>query len=120
MASKNSKTDILVIVLGFSIIGLLAKNTAVVWGAVSVGVLSLLSPKIEAGILWVWNKIAHVMGWVMSKVLLGIVFYVFLLPLSILKRLFSSTDSLKLKRPDNTIWVTRNHKYVREDVTELF
>jgi hypothetical protein len=98
----------------------LAKNNAVIWAALSVGILSLASPAIERGVLWIWNKIAHVMGWFMSKLLLGAVFYVFLFPLSVLKRIFSSDDSLKLKRPAGTMWVTRDHKYIKEDVIELF
>jgi hypothetical protein len=122
MASvKNTKTDLLVIVLGFSIIGLLAKNNIVIWCAVGAGVLALMFSWFETGLLWLWNKIAHVMGQVMSKVLLGVVFYVFLFPLSVLKRIFSQTDSLRLKRPEeSTVWVTRNHKYIKEDLTELF
>lgn len=119
-ATKNSKTDILVIVLGFTIIGLLSHKPVIIWLAVLAGVLALSSAVIEGWILFVWHKLAEIMGWVMSKILLGIVFYVFLLPLSLLKKMSGSKDALQLKAPENSVWVSRDHLYTSDDMSQPF
>lgn len=118
--TKNSKSDILVIVLGFTIIGLLANNHWVIWSVVSIGIIALFSPNFEGFILFIWHKISQGMGWVMSKLLLGTVFYLVLTPLSVLKRMSGSTDSLKLKKPKDSVWVSRNHIYIKDDLIEPF
>ena len=118
--TKNSKSDILVIVLGFTIIGLLVNNHWVIWSVVSVGVVALFSPHFESFILFIWHKISQGMGWIMSKLLLGTVFYLVLTPLSFLKRISGSTDSLKLKKPEGSVWVSRNHSYTKDDLIESF
>lgn len=120
MKSANNKETILVILTGFTVIGLLIHNNAIITAGVIISVLSLISAKAEKWIVFLWLKMAHVLGWVNSKILLSIVFYIFLTPLSLLKKLLSSTDSLKLKQPENTNWVNREHQFTKTDLEETF
>jgi hypothetical protein len=116
----NNKETILVILTGFTIIGLLIHNNTVIAAGVIISVLSLVSVIVEKWIVFLWLKFAHILGWVNSRILLSVVFYVFLTPLSLLKKLFSSTDSLKLKQPQNTTWVNRGHVFTKDDLEETF
>lgn len=120
MPAGSKKTDLLVIVIGFTIIGLLVHNQVIIWSVITIAILSLSFKWFEDAVLWIWNKIAHVMGWVMSKLLLGIAFYLFLVPLSFLKKISGSRDSLQLKNNKGTTWVERNHTFSREDIIDSF
>src|ERR1035437_7355787 len=106
---KNNKSDngssILVIVTGFVLLGLLLKKASLIWAGARVGVLSLASETIQGWIIYLWFRLAHILGWINSRILLTVVFYLFLTPLSFFKKVFSSEDSLKLKKPKNSLWV---------------
>ncbi len=49
--------------------------------------LGLLLPKILGPIHWVWMKFAEALGWVNSRILLSIVFYLIFTPIGWLMRL---------------------------------
>src|SRR5262245_49456605 len=100
---------ILSIVLGLSVIFLFTRNedypTANKFLPPAIVVLSaigLLSPYLTEKIHRLWMGIAHVMGSIMSKVILTILFYAFLFPIAMLARLFSKGDSLQLKKTTGT------------------
>jgi len=117
---QNNRSTILVIVVGFTLLGLLSHKTGLIWTGCCVGILALASSIIEHWIVWVWNKIAHILGTINSKLLLTLTFFLILVPLSLLKKLFSKTDSLKLKQPTDTMWTIRDHQYTKEDLQETF
>ncbi|MEM6963682.1 MAG: SxtJ family membrane protein [Bacteroidota bacterium] len=90
------------------------------WVSLSVGVLSLMSSAIMDGITWVWFKFAHVLGnYVTGPLLLGIVFFLVLFPISIFARLFGK-DHLMKKRRDGSYFVERNHAYSTEDIENIW
>ena len=125
--NREKKVEaILVIVLGFLIIffgfkyfkGVQYDWMLYVSGV--VGVLSMMSDTIMNGITWVWFKIAEVMGtYVMGPLLLGIVFFLILFPISVLARIFSK-DDLMLKRRDDTYFVDRSHAYSAKDIENIW
>lgn len=118
--NSDGKGTILVIVTGLVLLGLVFKNNALIWAGIVISIVSMLSVKIESLIIHAWMKLAFVLGWINSRILLTIIFYLFLVPLSLLKRLFSSQDPLKLKKPENSLWIIRDHEYTKEDMEEPF
>src|ERR1051326_3476258 len=50
--------------------------------------IGVASPWLTQKIAWVWLKFSEGLGFVMSKVILSIVFFLFLLPLSLIYKLF--------------------------------
>lgn len=116
----NNTSSILVIVMGLCVFELLFKNGIFIRTGVGIGILSLLSKKIESLIVYLWFKLAFVLGFINSKILLSLVFYVFLVPLATLKKIFSSENSLKLKKPETSLWIHRDHEYEKGDITEPF
>ena len=125
--NREKKVEaILVIVLGFLILFFgfrYFKGASYDWMLyVSgvVGVLSMMSDTIMDGITWVWFKIAEVMGtYVMGPLLLGIVFFLILFPISVLARIFSK-DDLMLKRRDDSYFVDRSHAYTAKDIENIW
>jgi len=55
--------------------------------AVFIGT-ALVIPIVLKPIYVVWMKLSHVLGWINTKILLSIVFYLIFLPIGILMRLF--------------------------------
>ncbi len=86
--------------------------------AVGVGVASFFPP-LERLIVWIWEKIAMVLGWINTKIILSVVFFIFLTPFGILSRIFSK-NSLQLKNDSNTTFVERNHTYSKKDLENIW
>lgn len=90
------------------------------WVSLIVGVLSMMSDTVMNGITMVWFKFAEFLGnYITGPILLGVVFFLILFPISILARIFS-TDNLMRKRRDDSYYVERNHAYVTEDIENIW
>lgn len=88
--------------VGFTIFGLLflwkEKPVApyLLYVAVAFLVSGLILPRILAPIEWLWMKIAHALGYVMTRVLLTITFYLAITPMGLLMKVMGK-DLLNLK-----------------------
>lgn len=121
--TKQTEADklksLLVIVLGFLLLYILFGSRTFLYISAVVGVASLMSSHAKNGILWLWDKIALVLGWINTRILLGIVFYLFLFPIAVIFRL-STKNPLQLKNDEESIYGTRNHKYTRDDLENIW
>lgn len=90
--------------------------------SVALGLIGMFSRDLTAKISWAWLKLGEMMGAVMSKVILSIIFFGFLFPLALLSRLFSGNkNTLQLKKgSEPSYYFTRNHKYLPEDLKNLW
>lgn len=109
----------LVIVTGLLVIWYFTKNDWLLLAAGTVGFVGAFVPLLAKWVNWAWYKLAEVMGWVMSKVLLTAIFYGFLSPIAFLARLFGKS-SLQLKRRDDTYWTVRDHEYSKKDLEQVW
>lgn len=119
---KKAKTyeAILVITTGFVVLYLLTKKVPFIAIALSVSVLSLMSYYIADKINWLWTKLSEGMGFVSSKVILSIVFFLFLLPISLVYKLFNK-DKLNIKkRSRESVYTERNHKYTAAEMDNIW
>ena len=48
--------------------------------------LALVFPRALAPINWIWLKIGHVLGWINTRIILGLVFFAIVLPIGLLMR----------------------------------
>lgn len=88
--------------------------------AAIVGVISLAIPVAGDWIVKIWFKIAEVLGWINSRILLSVIFYVFLYPISLLAKL-SKSNPLNLKQAKGeTFYEIRDHKYTRDDLENVW
>ena len=131
---KQDKTkSILVIVVGFLVLYSIFKfnhREVIFWGkfktdyflyiSLGVGILSLLSSTLEGLILKVWFNFALLLGYINTRIILGLVFFVFLTPFAWLQKLFVRKNFLSLKDKENTVYHTRNHTYKAEDLENIW
>ena len=87
--------------------------------ALVIGLIGVFVPALAKWVNWAWYKLADVMGFVMSKVLLSIVFFVFLFPVALLAKLFKK-DTLQLNKKPDTYWTERKHQYSAKDLEEVW
>ena len=115
--TKTEKTyqSVLAIAMGFLLIHALTRRNVFLGISLGVGFAALVSTWLADRLAWGWLRLALGLGFVMSKVLLSLVYYVFLVPLALLSRLFRK-DELQLKAPSqDSLYHTREHLYTPED-----
>src|SRR5687768_13470554 len=118
--SQDRYKTILVMITGLLAIALIFKLSWLIMVCLAIGVAASFVPAAARGIEWAWMKFAFALGWVNSRILLSIIYFVFLLPIAWLSRLFTK-DPLALKnRKTSTLFVTRNHLYTKKDLENIW
>lgn len=87
-------------------------------GAIAMHVVNMIAPQVYRPAAVVWFGLSHLIGTIVSKILLVIVFFFIVTPIAIVRRLFGK-DSLKLrdfKRGSDSVMLERNHLFVSADM----
>lgn len=110
MKSNPSKTA-LTITIGFVILYFITKQSWMLTVSAVIGIAAIASDKLAFYIEWVWMKLAFILSLIVPNIILGIVFFLFLLPLSILSKIFRKEDALKLKNKFASVYSEKNKEY---------
>jgi len=110
----------LVIVTGFIFLYLVFKFPIFIYAAALLGVVFLFIPKLGHLVVQYWINFAQLLGSINSKILLSIVYVLFLVPISCLHRFFVK-NPLDLKQSDtNSLFKDRNHTYIAQDLENIW
>jgi hypothetical protein len=118
MTHKHSRT-VFIIQIGLIVLYLLFRHNAFLWMAVALGVAGILVPRAAYAIDWIWTRLTEMLGWLGSRVILGVVYLVVLVPVSMVSRLFRK-DHLVLRKPAKTNWKERRQTYTAGDMVDPF
>jgi len=89
--------------------------------ALGVGILTLLLPVLARWISFGWFKLAEGLGYINSRLLLSIVFFLFLLPIALLYRLANRNPlALRNGRRASSLFSERNHTYSAKDMENIW
>lgn len=110
MKSNPAKTA-LTISVGFMLIFWFTEYRWALVVSILVGLSGILSHQLSLWIEWLWMKLAYVLSLIVPNIVLGVVFFVFLLPLSLLSKVFKKEDSLRLKNNMDSVYKERNTEY---------
>jgi hypothetical protein len=86
--------------------------------AMVLHVLNMIVPQIYRPIAVVWLGFSDLLGAIVPKILLAVVFFVVVTPIALLRKL-AGKDSLKLrafKVGDGSVMLERNHKFSGKDM----
>lgn len=120
MKNQDRFKTILVMVVGFISIAWIFNLPLLSKIALGIGIASILSSFAARWIEWSWLQVAKVLGWVNSRVLLTIVYFIFLFPIALLSRLFTK-DPLQLKaKGSESLYTSRDHLYSKKDLENIF
>ena len=103
-SDSNVKT-VLTITTGFIAIYFLAGWKWAIIIAFLVGLAGMFSKYLRKMIDFAWMKLAWILSLIIPNILLGIIFYLFLFPISVLSRLFGDKDPLKLKNKHSSLFI---------------
>jgi hypothetical protein len=112
--------NILVIVTGLLVIALVFRIQWLILVSMAVGVVSIFIPVAAKGIEWAWLKLAQGLGWVNSRILLSLIYFLFLMPIAWISRLFTKDPLTLRKRKTSTLFVDRNHLYTKKDLENIW
>lgn len=84
-----------------------------------LGIASLLSKSFAGLLTKAWGKLMAGIGFINSRIILSLTFFLILFPVSILSKLFRK-DQLQLKQKDQSYFVERNHTYTGKDIENMW
>ncbi len=109
----------LVLTSGFLVLFVIFGHSWFLYSALTFGLIGIFIKPLARYVAVVWFKLADILNFVVSKIILGTLFFVLLLPISILYRL-SNKDKLQIKRSGNSNWTVRNHNYSSKDLINIW
>jgi len=122
MTKDQSRDTGMAMVLLLLLIYLRTHRNGWLYSAMFLHVVNMIVPRIYAPVAVLWFGLSHILGTVMSKVLLSVLFFGFVTPVGVLRRLLGK-DSLKLRQfrasPESAMLV-RNHLFVAQDIEKPY
>jgi hypothetical protein len=112
---KNIET-MLTIVTGCLALFLVFKINLILIIGLWMGLIGLFMAGLSRRIAWLWYKIAEGLGYVLSKVLLGLVFYFFLFPIALISRLFRPNVLNLLRKKEGSYFFVRDYIFQSKDL----
>ena len=90
--------------------------------AIVAHLINMIYPPIYRPLAVLWFGLSHVTGALASRILLTIIFFTIVLPMSVARRLLGK-DSLRLKRfkvGQESVMLVRNHTFVARDLEKPY
>lgn len=115
MARKSTAT-ILVLVVACIIGYLVFKQKYLLTTALLLGLTGVLVPALAEGIHWAWMKLGEGLGYLTSRIILVLVFFLLLYPLALAAKLFRRKDIIKMKKEAGSYFRERNFVYTKESM----
>ena len=106
------------LVLILLLIGLITKNPRFYKLAIPVLVINMIFPKIYYPFAILWFGLSNLLGSVISRIILSVVYFIFIVPVGLLRRLLGK-DSLILhqfKKDKTSVFRSRNIVFSPDDI----
>lgn len=90
--------------------------------AIAEIIVILVAPVILYPFTFFWLNVSELLGRVMSRILLTLIFMVFVFPVALIRKAMGK-DTLMLKRfkkDDHSVFTERNHSYTKSDFTAQY
>ncbi len=119
MKKEKTVEAILVIVVGFLLIFFLKDQKVFLYISFIIGLVGIFIKPLAVLIAKGWYKLGDILGFVVSKVVLALLFFLLVTPVALLHNLFNK-DTLRLKKSDRSFWSDRNHLFVSNDFEKIW
>jgi hypothetical protein len=119
MIKEKTTETCLVLSTGFILLYLIFRLEVFLIASFVIGIIGVFIKPLANPITWFWLKLGEMMGFVISKVILTIVFFIFLLPIATLYRIVKK-DTLDLKNSKVSMWKDQNRKFATKDLENIW
>ena len=116
--SDPSKT-ILVINSGLLIWYLFSKIELLIPVITFLGLIGVFSKYLSSKIEFIWFKLAYILGFIVPNIILALIYYFFLFPISLLSKL-SSKDTLSLKNTSKSMYKNVNKTFEKSSFKKVW
>jgi polyferredoxin len=121
--SKKQASDTgMAFVLIFLLIGLFSQNNIFFKIAIPVLIIDMIFPMFFYYFAFIWLGFSHLLGTVVSKIILTIVFTIMVIPIGVFRRLIGK-DSLQLtkfKKGNESVMEIRNKLFTLKDIEKPY
>jgi len=87
--------------------------------ACGVGFIGIFLKPLGKVIASGWYKLAELLNFIMSKLIMGLVYTLILVPIALLFRL-TKKDRFGLRRAQTSKWINREHRYGSDDLKNIW
>ena len=111
----SSPLSTIVVLLVFS--NILYKIYGIDWVinlSILIGLITLFSSKFTSFIHRTWMGFAKILSFIVPNIILTLVFYLFLFPLSLMSKLFRGNNILRLKKNSNSFWTEHRRPFSKK------
>lgn len=118
MTRDQCKDTGMALVLVLLLLFLWRRNTSFVGGAIAVHLVNMTAPQLFRPAAIVWFGLSHVMGTIVSKVLLAAIFFVVVTPVALVRQMIGA-DPMQLrgfKKSKQSVMQVRNHTFTAKDI----
>lgn len=99
-----------------------AQNVWFAYAAMALLLLAMVWPGSLSLPARLWFGLSHVLSLVMNKVILGLLYFLVLLPIALIRRVMGK-DAMRLRQWKNgadSLFVVRDHVYGKDDLNDAF
>ena len=121
--SKKKLSDAgMALVLLILLTGFFTRNVLFYQLAVPVLLLNMAFPQIYYPFAWIWYGLSNIIGILVSRILLGVIYVILVVPVGLLRRM-TGKDNLMLKafkKDRASVMKRRDYTYTGEDLTHPY
>jgi len=112
MKNVNSATfTVLTISMSLLILHFVAKWDWPVIASLIIGIAGIISPKVALMIEYLWKALTKILGFIVQRLALILVFYLFLFPVALAAKLFRKRDPLQLSNNSSSTFIDINKSF---------
>lgn len=115
MNREKGLETIIILVLASLIVYLKFDTIWAIYLSLGLLAISLISKEITIIVARGWFSFSHYFGIVMNQIIMFVIFYLVLIPLSFFQRLMGSNHIFR-KNKNNSYFHKRNHLFIRKDI----
>lgn len=122
ITKEQSKDTGMAMVLLLLLASAAFKRQALITAAMIALIVDMTVPRLYRPVAVLWLGLSHLLGTVVSKILLTLVFFAVVTPMGLARKLLG-LDSLKLKdfkSGENSVMVIRNHIFTGKDIEKPY
>ena len=112
---KDNKTGatktMLILTVGFLVIYFITKLNWAIYVSLLIGITGIFSGYLSEKINYLWMKLAWLLSLIIPNIILTILFYFFLFPISVLSKMFGKKTPLNLKNNAESFFKSVNKQF---------